>query len=61
MGRVFWLTKDGMNNTQKRVFDWLNELEPELGKLYEGAVHLISERAFPARAVYLSRGARGTE
>lgn len=58
MGKVFWLTKDGMNNTQKRVVDWLKELEPELGKLYEGAVHLISERAFPGRGRFICHAVR---
>ena len=38
-----------MDERQKGILDWLREVEPELGELYEGALEMVNHRGFPGR------------
>jgi len=38
-----------VSERQKRIINWLREVEPELGELYEGALEMIKNRSFPGR------------
>jgi len=38
-----------VSERQKRIINWLKEVETELGELYEGALRMIKNRFFPGR------------
>ena len=38
-----------VSERQKRIINWLKEVETELGELYEGALRMIKNRSFPGR------------
>jgi len=38
-----------VSERQKRIINWLREVETELGELYEGALRVIKDKSFPGR------------
>ena len=38
-----------MNERQRRIYDWLKEIESNLSELYGGATKLIEDKTFPGR------------
>lgn len=47
-----------MNENQRHIFDWLNQVEPDLAELYEGSVKMIEEKTFPGRERFICHAVR---
>ena len=47
-----------MSEKQKRILNWLREVEPELGELYEGALRVMKDRSLPGRSRFICHAVR---
>ena len=47
-----------ISERQNRIINWLREVEPELGELYEGACEMIKNRSFPGRDRFICHAVR---
>jgi hypothetical protein len=42
-----------MNERQRHIFDWLQQVGPELAELYEGSVKMIEDASFSERGRFI--------
>jgi len=47
-----------MNERQRRIFDWLQQVGPDLAELYEGAVKMTEDASFPGRGWFICHAVR---